>query len=519
MKIPVYLVVIICMCGNLSAQKKIPRSFKLSGYQDNVSETASAPSGNFVSEIKIVSDTAFTANERGLSITTNGGFSWQNFFREDGIYKGSISAIAFHRSILFVSTIFDSVISPQPTSGVGGGISYSSDFGAAWAHIPQPLDGPAGFIIRPNGDTIPIVSVRTAIDNTIFDLAATDSSIWIASFAGGIRSAKINSDGSIAGFLLMALPPDALDEILPSQNYNFTINAFANLNHRAFSVMAARDGIWAGTANGINHSTDGGLSWRKYTHQNSGIAGNFVTALGEQIYTDSAGTHRNIWAATNFAVDNTESNGLSYTSDSGTTWHVALQGPFVNNIAFDGKTVYAATVFGMYRSANLGATWESVTTLVDKNTGDRNYTTEFTTVGIENPGPTRKLYFGTIDGLAVSDDNGVTWTFQRAHVTPGKNGVPKSYAYPNPFSPGHEPNVVRFQFDKTGMDSVSDKATIKIYDFAMDLVATVARDVPVSQTFAWTGVSNRGDRVANGTYIYVIEAGKKKFWGKVTVRN
>ena len=69
------------------------------------------------------------------------------------------------------------------------------------------------------------------------------------------------------------------------------------------------------------------------------------------------------------------------------------------------------------------------------------------------------------------------------------------------------------------MNATTDKATIKIYDFAMDLVATVARDAPVTQSFAWTGLNNNGQRVANGTYIYIIEAGRKKFWGKVTVRN
>jgi hypothetical protein len=48
---------------------------------------------------------------------------------------------------------------------------------------------------------------------------------------------------------------------------------------------------------------------------------------------------------------------------------------------------------------------------------------------------------------------------------------------------------------------------------------TAVEDVPLTQTLYWTGRNKKGKRVANGTYVYVIEAGKKKFWGKVTVRN
>lgn len=482
------------------------------------------PSGNSIGVIKIVNDTVLMEAGGRLNISTDGGTSWQIFSNGDGIYKGGVSAIDYSKSVIFVSTIFDTSSSPKPNVGAGGGISFSTDFGTTWKNIPQPIDTfqtKFGFIIRSNGDTISTTSIRTNIDNVIFDLAVTDSSLWIASFAGGIRMSRRIAPTTFSAFEPVAIPPDTLDEVRADQFYNFNIGPFnANgqqvYNHTAFSVLAASDGIWAGTAGGINYSTDGGLSWKKFTAQNSGISGNFVVALAEQIFEESGTTFRNIWAATNRAVDPAESSGLSVTADSGKTWRVVLKGTFVNNIAFDRKTVYAATDDGMFRSRNLGLTWEKFITLIDKNNGDRNYSPVFQTVGVDTIN--HVLYFGNQDGLAISDDDGLTWRFARAYVDAGRNGEPKSYAYPNPFSPSILPNVTRFEFDRIGLNA-TDKVTIKIFDFAMDLVAIVAKNEPLNNSFSWNGLNNKGQRAANGTYVYTIEAGKRKFWGKVTVRN
>lgn len=517
------------------------RTFKLSGERDHVSEMSSRPAGNFIGVITVHKDTVLIEAGGKLNLTTDGGINWKIVSTADGIYKGSIQAIAYHRSVLFVTTIYDTALSLKPTYGAGGGISFSKNFGLSWTRVAQPRDtsntigtitrtGPGGqpqtfqlakdYMIRQTSfvtDTIYMVAVKSNIDNVSFDIAVTDTSVWLACFGGGLRFARIHPDGSMGFFTQAPLPPTQLDEVRADTEYNFDIDPIEHLNYRVFSVIAARDGIWAGSAGGINHSPDGGMSWKKFTFSNSGISGNFVTALGEQIYYESGSTFRNIWAATNRALSNSEENGLSVTSDSGATWRVALRGPFVYNIAFDGKTVYAATDNGVYRSKDLGLTWEHFLVIIDKNSGDRNYAFEFPAVGIDTV--RGQLYFGSVDGLAVSDDDGQTWTFQRAYPDAGKDGTPKSYAYPNPFSPELPPNIVRFEFDRNGMNPVSDKATIQIYDFAMDLVATAAKGEPITKTFSWNGLNNKGARVANGTYVYIIKAGGKKFWGKITVRN
>ena len=109
----------------------------------------------------------------------------------------------------------------------------------------------------------------------------------------------------------------------------------------------------------------------------------------------------------------------------------------------------------------------------------------------------------------------MSWRIPRARPQAKRN---KSYAYPNPFSPEISPNGVRFEYDKTGLDP-GTRLTIRIYDFALDLVATVVKNARLDQMIFWNGISNSGKRVANGTYIYTIIAGNEQFWGKVTVRN
>ncbi len=532
--------ILLTLCGVL------PLSAQTSRIRLNLgtpSVLSTRPSGNFIGSLLVHADTVYMDAGGRLNRSVDFGQSWDIFSAEDGIAKGGIAAIDHHRGGIFVTTIFDTSVSPRPTSGAGGGISYSTNGGLSWSNIVQPRDtanttGPVirtqpdgtkrnfdlvrDVVIRQTGiltDSIYTVAVKTNIDNVSFDIAVTDTSIWLPCFGGGLRVARITSGGAIGYFQPAPLPPDSLDEVRLDRDYDFVIDPIEHLNHRAFAVMAASNGIWAGTAGGINHSTDGGLSWKRYTHDNSGLSGNFVVALGEQIYTENATTFHVIWAATNRALGATEKDGLSYSADSGRTWHAVLRGPFVNNVAFDGKTVYAATDEGMFRSSDFGTTWETFLVIVDDRTGDRTFHPEFASVAVQDNGSDRILYFGNSDGLATSTDLGQSWTLHRAYRDPGTAGTPKSYAYPNPFSPSIAPAVVRFQFDPSGLNSLSDRVTLRIYDFAMDPVITVFKDVPLNQTLYWNGVNGNGKRVANGTYVYVIEAGKKKFWGKVTVRN
>jgi hypothetical protein len=125
----------------------------------------------------------------------------------------------------------------------------------------------------------------------------------------------------------------------------------------------------------------------------------------------------------------------------------------------------------------------------------------------------------------MTRSEGLSWSVFRAFETAGEKGIPKTYAYPNPFSPlrhnrtGDEGHV-RFQYRTVRPARV----TVRIYDFGMTLVRTVAdgkdRAIPGDYAEVWDGRNGVGDPVAVGVYFYRIElSGQEPLWGKVMVIN
>ena len=61
--------------------------------------------------------------------------------------------------------------------------------------------------------------------------------------------------------------------------------------------------------------------------------------------------------------------------------------------------------------------------------------------------------------------------------------------------------------------------TIRIFDVAMNLVRTLeapARPAGPNEV-AWDGQSDDGLRLANGAYIYTVDAGGQRFSGRILV--
>jgi len=134
--------------------------------------------------------------------------------------------------------------------------------------------------------------------------------------------------------------------------------------------------------------------------------------------------------------------------------------------------------------------------------------TEFSSVAIIDGA----VWAGNADGLVWSRDNGKSWDVFRT-------AAPGAYAYPSPFSPlieSGQPLRVHYKPDKAG------RVTIKIYDFAMNLVTTLFEDNPAVGEYqdspAWDGRNDKGDMVANGVYFFKVEAsGGQVEWGKLVV--
>jgi hypothetical protein len=435
---------------------------------------------NSVSDIVIHRGDIWLGTGKGLARSSDGGKTWVTYTNANGLPRGGISAIAVTDTIIWVAAAFDSLTKDAGVLPTGGGLSYSIDDGKTWTHVPQ--FGP------------------TPVQNVTYDIALRKNQIWATNFGGGLQRSIDR------GQTWTVVSPDT-----------FSFDPLGNLNHRAFSIINADGVLWHGSAGGINKSLDGGNTWTNFSHQNQiqPISGNFVVAIGQQKWRG----REYIWAATVNAEDQKEFKGVSVTEDGGYSWRVTLADEFAHNFAFDDSIAYVVTDNGLFKSIDFGRNWAKFAPVFDQSKGEQFFTTEYFAVDADQG----RVWTGGPDGVASTDDEGRTWNIQRGSVKAGESGEPRTYAYPNPFSPSRhnqfrDDGHVRFQYKTTR----PTKVTIKIFDFAMELVAEVVsqKERPVAGQFAeiWNGRNNRGDVVANGVYFYRLELESEgMFWGKVMV--
>ncbi|MGE5315958.1 MAG: hypothetical protein ACM3Q4_14795 [Acidobacteriota bacterium] len=497
------------------------RSYELARTQ---ASTAAEINSNSVTDIVVNGQTIWLGTGKGLARSTDGGTTWKSYYNTPGFGTEDVSAITVRGSDIWVATAHSTEDNGQSLP-VGSGLHHSTDGGETWEHFPQPVDSnKTGIDTLYYNPYSPIraLPITTEINNITYDIAATDSAVWITSFAGMVRT----STDKGRTWIRVIIPPDTLDSISPKDTLKFDLapsggrlELKGSLNHRAFSVLAENSStIWIGTAGGINKSTDGGRSWRKFTHQNqsSPISGNFVVALAKQ---PSTGI---LWAGT-VNTSALEERGISFTSDSGATWKTALRGEFVHGIGFNGNTVYAGTDNGLFRSTDLGTSWSRTGIIYDAATKQRMVAPKFYSIAAQGS----VMWFGSDQGIARTLDDGTTpfgssWTILRtAYPLASKTST---YAYPNPFSPDDE--VVRIHYSSASAgSSVSGQAfgvTIRIFDYGMNLVRTLIQNAPRTssreQDEIWDGRDNNNNQVANGVYFYqvIVEKGDP-VWGKIIV--
>jgi photosystem II stability/assembly factor-like uncharacterized protein len=163
-------------------------------------------------------------------------------------------------------------------------------------------------------------------------------------------------------------------------------------DHNAFALLAvprASGGhdLFVGTNGGIFRSGDQGANW---TGVNNGITNPSIYALGSGP-NGSGGTNLYAGAFLGDAFRSSD-NGASWTSiGSGLPVGQANINAFVTTAS---GTVLAATMNGIYRSTNFGASWTRV----------------FTLFGFAFAQHGGTLYAGTSDGVYRSTNDGVSWT-------------------------------------------------------------------------------------------------------------
>jgi len=433
--------------------------------------------------------------------------SWSEIRQAQGIGQGGVSALCITDSVIWAATAFSRKIN-DTYYPAGGGVGYSRDEGSTWTWMPQPIDSVDETRYNPT---------TTNVQNVTYDVALTDSAVWITSWGGGLRMLRYGSSEW---------------ELRTVDDSTFA--PLNNLRHVVFSTVWDGQSLWVGSAGGVHRTDNNGQNWATYSYSptsTSWISGNFVVALGVQ----KVGAKKLIWAATWRANKATEYYGVSVTEDDGLHWRVALSdstllpnsryliddyGPLrAHNFGFQDSTVYVCADGGLWIGENYGQTWDfsvsPVEEISDLSTGERLSIPNFFSAASTGD----SLWIGTDEGVALND--GSSWRIHRAYAPPGRNGEPLSYAYPSPFSPKRG-DVTRLQFPLTAPTTVS----FEIYDFAMEQVYKSANfrlpgggagDMAGYGAIQWNGLSSENKGIANGVYFYRVKADGATYWGKVMV--
>ncbi len=491
-----------------TAQSLYPESPGLTADQGVI---LTLPPSNSVSHISVKGSEIWIGTGNGLARSSNAGRSWESFRSVPQFATENIFAVALQGDTIWASTGYTKDVQGKGVQ-TGTGYTYSLDNGFSWTTLPQTLDAQDDSIVTYGINTVKFLPIIVPEQNVTFDVALADSTVWIASWSSGLR--RSTNLGNT--WQRVVLPSFSRNSISPTDTLGrYDIDPRRDNNYLVFSVFVENDStIWAGSAGGVNRSTDGGSSWVKFTTENqiSHILGNWVIAIAAQ----RLGTATRIWT-TNWKADRpNEQYGVSYTEDGGRIWTNLLQGTKAYAFAFKDSIVYIASDDGVYRTDDGGKSWVRPTTIIDTSTGQRLASTQFFSVGVVGD----TVFCGGADGLAVTIDNaqhpfGKSWQVLRTYRPVGSTS--STYAYPNPFSPEQE--VTRIHYS-TG--NAPAAVTIELFDFGMNRVRTIIKDAPRSGATEhdelWDGRDDGRRRIPNGVYLYrVVLNGGEPAWGKIMV--
>jgi len=479
----------------------------------NQARTAGAaqPPSNSVSHMAVRGKDLWIGTSKGAAVSSDGGRTWQSFRSVAEFARPGIFALAVRQDTVWCATGFTQELQDQDVQ-TGSGFTFSRNYGASWTQRPQPLDAQADTVVQYGINAVKFLPIVVDEQNVTFDVSLASGTVWMAGWSSGIRKSTDNGQT----WQRIVLPSEAMSSISPADTLTgYKIDPRLDNNFLGFAVFAQSDSvIWAGTAGGINKSTDGGSSWTKFTTSNqaSPILGDWIITITAQQF----GATTRIWT-TNWPAEGANQHyGVSFSDDGGMTWQNVLYGIKAYDFAFRDSVAYVATVDGLYRTSDGGNSWIRSGSVVDYASGARLTTSVFYAVGVIGD----TVYAGGPDGVVRTTDDGTSlfgssWKIIRTAVP--LSSASATYAYPNPFSPRTENTRIRYRTPASPAG-----VTVEIFDFGMERVRTVIRDASRAASSEydeiWDGLTDAGTAVANGVYFYrVMMADEATVWGKILV--
>lgn len=309
--------------------------------------------------LKVYSLTSSEANifagtdDGGIFTSTDGGESWLPV--NNGLTSPFVRALVSYGSDIYAGTD-------------AGGVFYSSDKGASWTTVNTGLGNPTVYsmvytdshqfagtsagIFRSDDNGESWTPINTNLTNSRTSKLAVKETSILAATHGGLYLSSENGD--------------TWTQIHPSQDIR--------------SLLVKGSTIFAGTYGKILISTDDGLNWVTVSQ---GLPNNRIVAL--------ASSGENLIAGT--------PDGLFLSTDGGFSWSgVGDQTKKWNILALlaDNGNTYATTLSdGAFRSTDDGITWEEFAPRYGNAIA----------IGGSN------IFLGTVQGVALSNDNGANWMF------------------------------------------------------------------------------------------------------------
>ena len=418
------------------------------------------------------------------------------------------------------------------------GFAVSTDGGRSYTYRRPPLDGSFDSTVTYGVSTLRAFPATVPAFAAPLDVALTAGAdtLYAANEFAGLR----RSTDAGATWRPVVTPPDSLFVLDPREVYDFVytpdlrqplgfidddptqpVFPAASTNFVAYSVLVDEAGtVWAGMAGGLNRSVRlpgaADPAWLRYVDVpiGSSIPSNLVYALEAQ----PREGRDYVWAAC-WAPEGTggeQEFGVAVwrgdDADGFAVFETVLLGVQVYDLAFDELRAYATSDDGLYVSDDDGTSWRVVRTFRAADGRPLPLDGPATRAVATTPGT---VWVGTPGGLLKSTDGARTWELFRADVAPADDArAVEVYAYPNPYNPRRDGRL-RVRLDLAAPADV----TVRIFDVGMNLVRTLEAPgrPPGPNEVAWDGQSDGGLRVANGAYIYTVDAGGPTLSGRILV--